>query len=456
MSAAFFLVAALGASPAEPPPTPTPPARLMNEISAHSELMQNLEELCDRIGPRLSGSRSLQKAQTWAVAKLRAYGATNVHQEPYALGLPWHRGPARAHLVEGSALEFEIAQWGWSEGTPGPVRGEVVVLDAPTLAQLEAAAPRLAGKVLLVKARPRATDEERKNLPAYRARLQKVWRSVPYVAALIPSQMEAGLVEMAGGPNSTVGARIAFIAKDQAAMLERLVAHGLKPTLEIELGGSFGSKPVQEHNVVAEWPGAELPGEVVILGAHLDSWDLGSGATDNGAGVVAFMEVMRALHAAGLTPRRTLRLVLFSGEEQGLLGSTAYLAAHADELERVQAVLVLDAGAGRIVAMSDGQVDSWAEALTVALKPTEVIGPIDVSYARASGSDQETFRRAGLPAFVPRQEPGDYWSHTQHTRLDSLEHVKPADLEQATQVMAVLAWRLLDGPKLPHVAPGAP
>ena len=403
MIAAFLLLAALGASLEPPAPAEAPPARLMTEIKAHSELMQNLEELCDRIGPRLSGSRSLREAQAWAIAKLRGYGAANVHQEAYALGLPWHRGPARAHLLEGSQLEFEIAQWGWTEGTHGPVRGEVVTLDAPTLAQFEAEAPRLAGKVVLVKARPRPTDEERRELAAYRARLRKLWRSVPYAAVLIPSEMEVGLVEMAGGPDATFQVRTAFIAKDHAAMLQRLIDRGLKPTLEIELGGSFGTKPVQEHNVVAEWPGTEHPEEVVILGAHLDSWDLGSGATDNGAGVVAFMEVMRAFHAAGLTPRRTLRLVLFSGEEEGLLGSTAYLAAHADERERVQAVLVLDAGAGRIVAFGDGQVDSWAEALEAALKPAEAVGPIDVSYARPGGSDQDPFRRAGIPAFVPRQ-----------------------------------------------------
>ena len=446
MIASLLLLSALAA----------PADQLIREIAEHAELMPNLEILSDDIGPRLTGSNSLHSAQAWAMKTLRRYGAANVHTESYAFGLPWHRGVERARLINGSGLTLDVAQWGWTKGTKGAVRGEVVLVDTPTLAQFEALAPRLAGKVLLVKARPRPTEDERHDEKAYRARLTRAWRSVPFAAALIPSGLEGGLLEMAGGPGHLYDARTAFISKDHAAMLERLLARGTKPVVELELGGDFGPKPVSAENLVAEWPGAQSPDEVVILGAHLDSWDLGSGATDNGAGVVAFMEVLRAFQATGLRPRRTLRLVLFSGEEQALLGSKAYLLSHAAELDKIQAVLVLDAGAGRILGVADGQVDAWAEALQRALEPAGALGPIDVQYARANGSDQETFRGAGLPAFGFQQDPGDYWSHTHHTRLDDLGHVVAGDLLQATQVLAVLAWGLLEGPKLPRVAMDEP
>ena len=429
------------------------PARLVQEIQARAGLRANLEALCDGIGPRLTGSRGLEAAQAWAMETLRRGGAENVHLETYDLGRPWHRGTARARLLNANGAALSIAQWGWTEGTKGVVRGEVVLLDTPTLADFEAVAPRLAGKVVLVKARPRATEAERKDMKAYWARLTKAWRAAPFALVLLPSEKAAGLLDMAGGPDFLYRARTAFIAAEHAALLRRLLAKGVVPRVEAELGGGFGPKAVKAANVVAELTGSEHPEEVVILGAHLDAWDLGSGATDNGAGVVAFLEVMRALKAAGLKPRRTLRLVLFSGEEQGCLGSKAYLAAHRDERERIQAVLVLDAGSGRITAMADGKVDAWAEAMEAALAPAEALGAPTVAYARPGGSDQETFRKAGIPAFSPQQEPLDYWTHTQHTPLDSVDHVVEADLLQATQVMALAAWGLLNGPRLPHVAP---
>jgi carboxypeptidase Q len=429
------------------------PARIVAEIQARAALRPNLETLCEGIGPRLTGSRGLERAQAWAMTELRRGGAEQVHLETYDLGRPWHRGVARARLLNGNGQALTVAQWGWTEGTKGVVRGEVVILETPTLAAFEAMAPRLAGKVVLVKARPRATPEERRDLKTFRARLAKAWEAARMALVLIPSDKADGLPDMAGGPDFPYRARTAFLSAEHAALLQRLLARGVVPKVEAELGGGFGSRPVQAANVVAELPGSEHPEEVVILGAHLDAWDLGTGATDNGAGVVALMEVMRAMKATGLRPKRTLRLVLFSGEEQGLLGSKAYLAAHRAELDRIQAVLVMDAGSGRITGMADGQVDAWAEALQVALAPAESLGAPTVEYARPQGSDQATFRQAGIPAFCPRQDPLDYWTHTQHTPLDTVDHVVEADLRQATQVMALVAWGLLNGPRLPHVAP---
>ena len=222
-------------------------------------------------------------------------------------------------------------------------------------------------------------------------------------AVLQISGREDGLQDMWGGPGQRYGSSAGIITREHASLLKRLLARGITPRIELSLQGGFAAKPVQEHNVVADFPGSEPGGEMVILGAHLDSWDLSSGASDNGAGVVAMLEVMRAMRAAGRQPKRTLRIVLFSGEEQGLLGSKAYVAAHHAELARIQAVLVLDAGSGRILAYPDMNVEAWYAGLAAALKPAAAMGEIDVHYAVGMGSDQDSFFRQGIPAFAPLQ-----------------------------------------------------
>jgi carboxypeptidase Q len=208
----------------------------------------------------------------------------------------------------------------------------------------------------------------------------------------------------------------------------------------MELTGGFGGNPAEAHNVVADLPGTDGSGEAVIIGAHHDSWDLGSGAKHNGSGTVVMLEVLRAMHASGLKPKRSLRVVLFSGEEQGLLGSEACVAAHRAELAKIQAVLVQDAGAGRIMGFTDMKVEAWYTALSAAIAPAAQLGALDVAYAIAGGADQSSFFDEGIPAFVALQAVLDYRSHTQHSPVDSIDHVKQADLVQSAQVMAVTAW----------------
>ena len=427
-----------------------PPDRLVREVAAHHRLLPDLKDLCDGIGPRLTGSAKLRQAQAWAMDRLKADGAVDVHEEAYDLGHPWHRGLARARLLGANGQSLSVAQMAWTESTGGPVRGEVTLLSAKTLSDLEAAVPRLHGRIVLLLDHPRATEEERKDLPAFRARLAKAWAGARCGLLLLPSDKENGLLDMGGGPELPYKRATAFITREDTALLQRLAARGRAPRIEAELGGGFGSRPVQAFNVVGELPGAEHPEEVVIVGAHLDSWDLSEGATDNGAGVVVALEVLRALKASGLRPARTLRVVLFSGEEEGLLGSRAYLKAHAAERDRIQAVLIEDAGAGRISGIPDMQVDAWYAALTAALQPAAALDAADVPFGIIRGSDQDTFFDAGLPAFAPIQDPRDYETATHHSQVDTVDHVDPAALAQNAQVMAIAAWGLLNGPRLPH------
>lgn len=430
----------------------TPADRLIREIAAHSELMPNLEELCDGIGPRLTGSTQLRTAQAWAMEKLKRYGAVNVHLEAYDLGKPWQRGLARARLLNANGIALDITQQAWTTGSGGVLKADVAVLDVKTLDQFKAAAPALKGKIVLVVSAPKPGPEQQADVKRYRAELDQAIGAAQFAAVLSVSNKDGNLLDMWGGPHARFDRSAAIITKDHASFLKRLLARGVVPKLEMELTGGFGKNPVQAYNVVADLPGTEESGEMVIIGAHQDSWDLGSGATDNGSGTVVMLEVLRAMQASSLKPKRSLRVVLFSGEEQGLLGSKAYVEAHRAELAKIQAVLVQDAGAGRIQGFTDMKVEAWYAALTAAMAPAAAagLGALDVAYAVAGGSDQATFFDEGIPAFVAMQDVLDYRSHTQHSAVDSVDHVKPADLVQSAQVMAVTAWGLLNGERLPH------
>ncbi len=427
------------------------PEQLVQEIKTHSELMKNLEEMCDGIGARLTGSAQLRKAQAWAMDKLRSYGAVNVHEEAYDLGKPWIRGVSRARLLNANGQSLSIAQMGWTEGTRGLVRGDVAILKVNTLAELKAESIRLKGKVVLLLGGPGPTKEERKDIKAFRAAAAAAWKATQFALTLLPSEKSYGFFEMGGGPTQASCAGMAFISQDHANLLLRLLDRGVTPRVEAELGGTFGKSPVKAYNVVADFPGTDSRDEMVIVGAHQDSWDLSTGATDNGTGTVAAMEVMRAMVASGAKPKRTLRVVLFSGEEQGLLGSKAYLASHANERDKIQAVLIEDSGSGRINGFADMKVEAWYAPMVAALDPAKGLGAEEVPYAFMGGSDQVAFYEKGVPAFGAVQDPLDYRTHTHHSQVDSLDHVVKEDLLQGTQVMAVTAWGLLNGERIPHI-----
>jgi carboxypeptidase Q len=435
--------AALAQASAQPPVS-----RLIDDIARHAELMPNLEQLCDDIGPRLTGSPQLASAQQWAMDRMRAYGAVDVHLEAYDMGRPWRRGTAWARLLNASGMRLDVVQKGWTAGTAGAVRADVARLDAKTLDEFKAAAPALQGKIVLVESVFKATPAQRKD-PAYFAAAAQAIHDARLAGVLLVSSKDNGVRDMWGGPRSLFDRNAAILTREHANLLKRLLARGIVPKVELALDGGFGARPAVAHNVVADYPGTDPAAGMVLLGAHLDSWDLGTGATDNGTGAVAMLEVLRAWHALGLRPRRALRIVLFSGEEQGLLGSRAYVAAHRAELARIQAVLVQDTGSGRVIGFPDMRNDAWYTALTAAVAPAAAIGPVDVLYGAAGGSDFEPFIAQGVPAFPAMQDEGDY-RKSQHGQLDVVDHVDRAGLVQAAQVLAVVAWGLANGERLPR------
>jgi carboxypeptidase Q len=435
-----------------------PAAKLMREVAEHQEAYRNLEEMCDDIGARLTGSEKLRKAQAWAMDKLKSYGAVNVHEEAYDFGRAWTRGRERARLLNANGQELHLSQMAWTPSTKGSLRGEVVLLEVKTLDDLKAALPGLAGKIVLQVGMPRPNEAQRKNMEAYYEELGKTLSTSGIQVLLRDAGKKNDLLNMTGSPSprSAVTIPTAFIAAEHTNLLKRLIARGQKPMVEVELGGTFSAQPVKAYNVVAELTGSELPDEVVIVGGHQDSWDLGTGATDNGTGTVVALEVLRAVKAMGVQPKRTLRIVLFSGEEEGLLGSKAYVEAHAKELEKIVAVLVDDMGTGRIKGFPDMGQESVRAGLAAAMAPAQAVGATEVgAFTLAGATDHWPFHQKGIPAFAATQDALDYHTHTHHSQVDTLDHVVKDDLIQGAQVMAATAWELLNGPALPRHAASA-
>jgi Zn-dependent M28 family amino/carboxypeptidase len=237
---------------------------------------------------------------------------------------------------------------------------------------------------------------------------------------------------------------VVSVAKEDAALLRRLLTRGTV-RLALDVKNTFDTSPYRERNVIADLPGRE-PGEVVLVGAHYDSWDVAQGADDDGSGVAAVLESARILKSLGVTPRRTIRFAFFSGEEEAALGSRAYVAAHEKELDALRAVLIMDSGAGTPLGLElHGRADLEPAAKKL-LAPLAGLGATATTLEATFDRDHGPFMVVGVPAVTLWVEPGTY-DDRHHTVIDTFENVDPKKLAVDTSVMAVLAWQLADAPE---------
>jgi Zn-dependent M28 family amino/carboxypeptidase len=249
---------------------------------------------------------------------------------------------------------------------------------------------------------------------------------------------------MSGSPDDVSRYPIVVIGNETFAELHRDLVRNERVRVEVNVSNTFGRDTLVQWNTVGEIRGSELPNEVVLLGAHLDSWDIGTGATDNAAGSIAVLEAARilgALKAAGVRPRRTIRFALFTGEEQGLYGSQFYALMHAKQLATFQAVLVLDNGSGRISGVGLQGWDELHELWTTMLGSIASLGPFEVRSEFKTGTDHLSFLPAGVPSFNYDQVARGY-DHTHHSQMDVYDFTVPEDIAQAATVMAVNALQL--------------
>jgi hypothetical protein len=451
--------------------------RILDDAKKGSELLRNLTYLSDIIGPRLTGSANLKRATEWGAGKMKEYGLENVHLEGWTIPEGWQRGHAHARLIDpDNGRTLSIASMGWAPGTPGKIEGDVVIVKAETIQDLDAYKGKLKGAVILAGApiklasledamKPTGTptsalagggnkggDGPKKSFEEMRAFQQartEFFLNEGAVAILHDARKHFGLLFTSGSwtgkERASAASRIASasVAHNHYEMLWRLANRPApaRTRIELDISNTFVPGPILVHNVVGELKGSEKPDEFVIIGAHLDSWDLGQGTTDNGTGSCTVLETARILARCGTPPKRTIRFILFTGEEQGLHGSQAYVKQHQEEMERVSACIVHDTGTGKVIGLGSGGSPSSKALLESELVSLKELGLKDFTSRSGGGSDHVSFQKAGVPGFALKQEVATY-RFTHHSQADTLDRAQEPELIQGVEVMAIAAMRI--------------
>ncbi len=417
--------------------------RIVGMAMAHGGAQAYLQRLTDSIGGRVTGSAECRAAADLLVSSLREAGFEDAHFEEYALESRWQRGRAVGRVVSPVARPLAIGSYGWVPGTTGEVTAALVDLGAPPTNDLPVPADRVRGAAVIVEPHAGA------GAPAQvmRAALARALAQAGAAAMLIPSDKpQRMLYTSAFGFYPAGPLPVLSVAREDVLFLRRLLASG-PVRLALEVANTTDVSPARERNVVAEIRGT-MPGEVVLVGAHFDSWDPGQGAQDDGVGVAAILEAARILKALGIQPRRTIRFAFFSGEEQALLGSRAYVETHRDELDGLRAVVIMDAGAQLPRGFKiHGRSDVEAAARTI-LAPLSALGASGVSLEASFDMDHGPFLATGVPVFTLWVDDGEYDTH-HHAVSDTFDKVDPRMLALDTAVMAVAAYRLAEAAEAP-------
>ena len=478
--------------------------RIRQEGFHRSQVMEIASELMDGVGPRVTGSPNMKTADEWARRKLESWGLAQAHLEswgPFGRGWTWEGCSVR--MLTPDATQLIAVPEAWTPGTNGPVRAEAVRVKAASLEELEKLKGTLGGKAVLFGewkdpklqetpfsvrydekglegvarfdipgARPpRFNREEYAKRREFRKAARKFFSDEKVAAVLAEGSHDGGTLGVQeGGSYKTgepEGVPSVVLTAEHFGRISRLLERGVAVQLEVDVKARFLGGDPTAWNTVAEIPGSDSKGEVVMLGAHLDSWQGGTGATDNGAGCVAAMEAVRILRTLGVKPRRTIRIALWSGEEQGLLGSFAYVSQHfgsfpfsAEEMEKLSflrkpsgplsvklehaklsAYFNLDNGTGKIRGVYTQENAAVVPIFESWIAPLKDLGVTTVTMNDTSGTDHVSFDGVGLPGFQFIQDEIEYDTRTHHTNMDVYERLQKADLMQASVVMAVFAWQ---------------
>src|SRR5256714_12165261 len=432
--------------------------RLTGSILVGGRSMQTLQSLTDSFGPRLTGSSTYTGATEWAAAQFRSYGIQNVRLEPFSMMNGWKRGAASARVMAPAARDVHVASFGWSPPANG-LRGEVVILKDITPEALTAQAPQLKGKIVLLDRASVYAERTYKNEALIEKSPERL-KAAGAIAVLIGASLPNNVLST-GDPlwRGQVGPLPGgSLGREDAAFIQRWLEKG-PVTLQISFQNQV-TGPMQANNVVAEIRGSEKPDEWVIVGAHLDSWDFATGAQDNGSGAAQVLEAARAIAALGVPPKRSIRFALWGGEEEGLVGSLAYVQQHAAELDKCIANLNTDNGAGHPQGWKvQGRKDLQAALEPLGKSLLAALGAGDISLDKVEvDTDHGPFLLQGVPALNLKVEDSKY-DEAHHKQADTLDKVDPHDLADGAAVLAVTALSIANadkpiGPRLDHTAVG--
>ncbi len=531
-AAILFLAGNLSAATKKTKPAPAPEAtapavpkpeipdlefitRLRDEEFNHGEVMNIMSYITDDIGPRLTGSPNMKKANEWTRDQFAKWGLVNAHLEPWGtFGRGWAYQLCEIRMVSPDYMQFLALPEAWTPGTNGPIRAEVVRLEATTPADLEKYKGKLAGKIVMI-GDPRIPDPSEKPLfrrdddaelaktaeflipaggprgpggpnPAMRQQFMQRFRfqrelekflTDEHVAAVLDiTRMPGadGTIFVQSGGSYDKGKTVTFprltLAAEHYGRMARLLAKKVPVEVELNVEAQFYDDDEKGYDTVAEIPGVDpkVKDQLVMLGGHLDSWHAGEGATDNGAGSVVAMEAVRLLKKLGVQPRRTIRVALWSGEEEGLLGSRGYVKNHfggrpepppsrddntpafmrrptgplelKPEQKLVSAYFNLDNGTGKVRGVYLQGNELVAAMFQKWMEPFRDLGMTTLTMRNTGGTDHLSFDAVGIPGFQFIQDPMDYDTLTHHSNLDVYEHIRAEDLKQAAVIEACFVY----------------
>ena len=404
--------------------------------------MTTLGELADGIGGRLTASPAYVRSTEWAAAKFRRYGIENVRLEPFTIPAGWQRGTASGAMLAPLSRPLHLASMGWAPSTPsGGVQGSVVVVADVAPEALKSREAELRGKIVFLDTAKIMAEGYGKALP----KLESAWLTFQKAGVLAVITPDREKNNVLNAHDSLWGAKLvplpaAEVGMEDAKLIQRELEHGpvtIQFTIENKTSGE-----TTVNNVVAEIRGSEQPDEWILIGAHLDSWDFGTGAQDNGTGAISVLEIGRALMSLGKAPRRSIRLALWGGEEQGLLGSYAYTQTHQSELDKCVAVLNTDNGAGHPKGWKvEGREDlkkamqPWSDGLLKDLNGGDL--SLDTTY----DTDHGPFMLQGIPALDLWVDMTHYME-IHHKSSDTLDKVDALDFKAGEAIVAVTAYAI--------------
>lgn len=428
--------------------------RLITEALRPSPLGANLERLTDQIGGRVPGTPAMQKAVGWGVEAFKAAGAGSVHTEDFTIPTSWAEGATQISVVAPEQFKVRAISLAWAPALEA--QHNVPVIDVGGGAPQDfTKAGDFSGAILLVHSEEMKTWDDL--FSEYLKAPGIIDRAVRGKALAIAFQSTRPRDLLYRHTNALAGEidrlPMVLLAREDVARMSRLIASGQKLYADLAIPNYVGG-PIQSANVIAELRGSEKPDEFVVLGAHLDSWELGTGALDNGCNAALVIDALRAIKAAGEQPRRSIRFILFSGEEQGLLGSHAYVLAHRNELDKAAGVVVFDGGTGKVTGFSVGGRKDVVGAATKLLVPLKQFDADSLTADMQWGTDHFDFMLEGVPTFVANQQEANYLINY-HASSDTFDKVDMDQLEKHVAEAAALVLGIANypgrlGPRLTH------
>ncbi len=523
-AAALCALTAIPPSPARADASEAQVGAVIDEGLNRSEAMVTASALMDGIGPRLTNSEGFHRAADWAIGRFQSLGLQNVHREPFDFGLGWNIDSYRATMIAPRRITMTAIPVAWSPPTDGVLRAPVIVAPVGNPGRIELWKAqwkgKLAGKIVLTSlpgtssepTRPafrRLDDKEigeydKFDLPSFDPaamdrRLQRLvvplelsrFLKAEGALAMVKISYRDGMLVHGEGYNYRPGETLALPAFELAAedyrRLVRLAKSGTAPEIELALSAHFDDKNLQAENLFGEIPGSDAKAGYIMAGGHFDSWIAGDGAADNGAGSVVVLEAARILTRLGVKPRRTIRFALWAGEEQGLLGSRAYIERHLATrpvdpklsgiaaysawsqawpiapkpgYNDLKAYFNLDNGSGKVRGIYAENNIAAEPMLKKWLSPFDGMGASRVVTSKTGGTDHVFMQAIGLPGYQFIQDPLDYDSRVHHSNLDTVDHLRGDDLRQAATIMAAMLLQAAnsdkDLPRLPLPTKPAP